>query len=238
MDPEAAAIRYALDLGQNHIDTAEDYADGGAERVVGTAIEGLHRANLFVASKLWKQHVASGTVRGAVEAMLRRLQTDYLDLLYIHHPWHAPPWQEAIPQIDDLIDEGVVRYLGVSNFDADRLREASALSRHAVMADQVLYNCRHRRDVTDALRRLCAENGTTIVAYRPLAQGELVGSGAIVAIARRSDATPAQVALAWLLARGALPIPKALGRDHIEQNAAVIDLRLSADDVALIDRSF
>lgn len=235
---EVAAIRHAVRLGQNHIDTAEDYADGGAEKVVGQAIEGLRREDLFIASKLWRDHVARNTVRPTVEVMLQRLGTDYLDLLYIHHPWRHAPWQEALPQIDELIDAGLVRHLGVSNFDAGQVREASVLARHPIGAIQIRYSCSHREAATDELLRLCRANDMVVVAYRPLEQGNLVRSGTIVEIARRHEATPSQVALAWLLSKQALPIPKALRRDHVEQNAAAVDLRLSSDDVALIDRSF
>lgn len=238
VEAEIAAIRYALRLGQNHIDTAEDYAHGGAEQVVGQAIQGLRREDLFVASKLWRDHVAKDTVRPAVEAMLQRLGTDYLDLLYIHYPWRHAPWREALPQIDELIDEGMICHLGVSNFDADQLQEAARLTKHWIAADQIPYSCSHRQAASAELVHVCQTSRTAVVAYRPLEQGDLVGNAVIVEIGRHHGATPAQVALAWLLAKDALPIPKALRRDHVEQNAAASGLRLLADDVALIDRSF
>ncbi len=237
-DAEVAALRYAIRLGQNHIDTAESYAKGGAERVVGRAIADVPRDDLFVASKLWKDHVAESTVRAAVAAMLERLGTDYLDLLYIHHPWPNSPWREALPQIDDLIDEGVVRHLGVSNFDADQMREASMLARHPIAANQIEFSCSCRQEASDELAAFCRAHGTMIVAYRPLDQGKLIDHPMMVDLAKRHDATPAQIALAWVLAKDALPIPKALRTEHVAQNAAAIDVRLSADDIAILDRAF
>lgn len=235
---EADAIRQAIALGQNHIDTAEDYADGGAEEVVGQAIAGLRREDLFIASKLWKNHVAVGTVGPAVEAMLRRLRTDYLDLLYIHHPWPKAPWRDALPQIDRLIDEGIVRHLGVSNFNVEQLREAAARSRHPIAANQVRYSCDWQLAASTALVNWCRAHDVAIVAYRPLNDARLIDNPVLAAIGSRQHATPAQVALAWLVTKRALPIPKALAADHVRQNAAAARVRLSMGDIALIERSF
>lgn len=231
---EVAAIQYGIGLGQNHIDTAEMYASGGAEQVVGRAIESLPRDDLFIASKLWKSHVAKGAVRPAVEAMLRRLGTDYVDLLYIHAPWFDAPWQEAVPQICELIDEGMVRYFGVSNFNAAHLREVLALTTQPIAANQMHYNCDHQSEVTPELELLCHENNIQIVAYSPLAQNGDVQNQAVLDLARAYGVSPSQVALAWLVARGTLPIPKALQKQHIADNVAAADLRLTPDDVARI----
>jgi diketogulonate reductase-like aldo/keto reductase len=232
---EISALEYAFSLGQNHIDAAEMYANGGAERVIGRAIERTDRAKLFVTSKLWKDHVADGSVRPAVEAMLSRLRTDYLDMLYIHAPWFDAPWQEAIPQIEVLIDEGVVRHFGVSNFNADRLKEALAVARHPIVANQMHYSPVHQQEVTPELQELCAANGITIVAYMPLEQGAVFNDPLIQRLAQKYDATPAQIALAWLHAQQALPIPKALRKAHINQNVAAKDINLSPEDVLAAD---
>ncbi len=237
-DREADAIRQAIVLGQNHIDTAEDYADGGAEQVVGRAIAGSRREDLFIASKLWKHHVAADTVRPAVEAMLRRLGTDYLDLLYIHHPWPEAPWRDAIPQIDRLIDEGTVCHFGVSNFNAEQLRDAAARSRHPIAANQIRYSCDWRLAASTAVVNWCRAHDVAIVAYRPLNEARLIGNPVLAAIGSRHHATPAQVALAWLVLKRAMPIPRALAADHVRENAAAAGVRLSPGDVAFIDRSF
>lgn len=233
-EAEEAAIRYAISLGQNHIDTAEMYAGGGAEQIIGRAIAQADREELFIASKLWKNHVANGMVRPAVEAILGRLGTDYLDLLYIHAPWFDAPWQEAIPQIDALIDEGLVRHFGVSNFDADHLRQALDMARHPIAVNQMHYSWAHQQEVTPELCELCNATGVTIVAYMPLEKGEVVNDALLRQLAQKYDAAPAQIALAWLLAQHALPIPKALQKAHIRQNAAATEVSLASEDVLRI----
>ncbi len=225
-DAEVKAIEYALSLGQNHIDTAEMYGNTGAEQVVGRAIANVSREDIFVATKLWKTHVLRGTVRPTVEAMLKRLGTDYIDLLYIHAPWHDVPWQQSVPEICQLVDEGVVRHFGVSNFNVERMNEVLSLSTQPIAANQMHYSFGHRTEVTPELKALCEASGTTIVAYRPLERGELFENAELNDLAKQSDATPAQAALAWLIAQGALPIPKARSRAHIDENFAAAGLRL------------
>jgi diketogulonate reductase-like aldo/keto reductase len=234
-EAEVAAIQQALELGQNHIDIAEMYAGGGAELIVGQAIKVVSREDIFVASKLWKNHVAKGLVRPAVEAILKRLDMSYLDMLYIHAPWFDAPWQDAIPQIDELIDLGIVRHFGVSNFNADRLREALDLSRHPVAANQMHCSCIHRHEVSTELQELCQTNDITIVAYMPLEKGEVLNNPLVGQVAQKYNATPAQTALAYLLSKKMQPIPKALRRAHIEQNIAAQNLELSEEDIRLIE---
>lgn len=233
-ETEVSAIRYALSFGQNHIDTAEMYANGGAERIVGRAIESANREDIFVASKLWKNHVTNGTVRPAVEAILNRLGTDYLDILYIHAPWFDAPWQEAIPQINQLIDEGVVRYFGVSNFNTERLQEALRLTKYPIAANQLHYSFMRQQEASPELRKLCEEKGITVVAYMPLEKGDALKHASVKKIARRYEATTAQIALAWLVNQGALPIPKSLQKTHISDNSMVQNINLSEEDVTRI----
>ena len=224
-ESEVSAIKYAISLGQNHIDTAEMYARGGSEAVVGQAIKSTHREDVFIASKLWKDHVARATVRPAVEAMLKRLGTDYIDMLYIHAPWFDAPWQEAIPQICELIDEGMVRYLGVSNFNAERLQEALRITRHPIAANQMHFSFLHQQEVTPELRQLCAKNGILIIAYMPLEKGEIFKSTLVASMVERHGGTAARFALTWALEQQTVPIAKALRKEHIEQNAAVAYLK-------------
>lgn len=232
---EISAIRHAVSLGQNHIDTAEMYENGGAEQLVGQAIASLGREELFIASKLWKNHVAKSTVRPAVKAMLRRLNTDYLDMLYIHAPWFDAPWQEAIPQIDELIDEGLVRHFGVSNFNTARLQEALDRTSHTITANQMHFSCIHQQEVTPELRQLCETNGVTIVSYMPLEKGDALNNSAVTKLALQKRVSTAQVALAWVLANQALPIPKASNVRHIEQNAKAHQIQLLPEEISYLN---
>jgi diketogulonate reductase-like aldo/keto reductase len=230
---EAEAIRYAIEHGQNHIDNAELYGVGHTEEVVGEAIKGLPREDLFLASKLWHTHVAPGTVRPAVEAMLQRLGTNYLDLLYIHSSWEG--WQDAVPQIDELINEGVVRHFGVSNFTLELMEEAAGLTMHRLAANQMNYNVLYKAEVDDAFLAYCREQDVQIVAYQPIKRTEVLASPAVQRIAEAHAATPAQVALAWLLRQGALPIPKSVSKKHIDENRKAADLHLSDADMETLN---
>src|SRR5690606_24592231 len=148
---EVEAIRYSIFKGQNHIDCAELYGAFHTDEVVGKAIKGLKRTDLYIADKLWKTSLGKGLVRPTVEKMLEKLGTDYLDMLYIHAPFHVN-WQEAIPQIDALIDEGVVRDFGVSNFTVTDMQEAQKLAKHPIVANQMNYNVLYKDEVDEAFQ--------------------------------------------------------------------------------------
>lgn len=231
-------ICYSIERGQDHLDCAELYGAFFTDEVVGQAIaaSGKDRADLFIADKLWKHSTAPGAVRPTVEQMLAKLRTDYLDLLYIHAPWPEVDWLAAVPQIDRLIEEGVVRGLAVSNFDVAQMQETLAVAEHPIAANQVHYNCLHRDEADEAFRAFCEEHDIAVVAYQPVERGEAVRHPVVREVAAHHRATPAQVAIAWLLQRGALPIPKALDPGHIDENLGALDVTLSTDDIARIDR--
>lgn len=231
---EVEAIRYSIYKGQNHIDCAELYGAFHTDEVVGKAIAGLQRENLYIADKLWKTSVGKGLVRATVDRMLKKLGTDYLDMLYIHAPWDGINWQEAIPQIDELIDEGIVREFGVSNFTIADMDQARKISKHPIAANQMNYNVLYKDEVSEEFRDYCRGNNIQIVAYQPIKRQEVLDNEAIQNIAKNHSATPAQIALAWLLAQGALPIPKAVNKQHIDENFVATDIKLSAQDLELL----
>lgn len=228
---EVEAIRYAIAKGQNHIDCAELYGAFHTDEVVGKAIAGLNREDLYVADKLWKTSVANSLVRPTVQKMLEKLGTDYIDLLYIHAPWPEVNWQEAIPQIDALIDEGIVREFGVSNFTIADMEKTRAIAKHPIAANQMNYNVLYKDEVTDEFKKYCSENNIQIVAYQPVKRREVLGNETIQRIAKSHAASPAQVALAWLIAQQALPIPKAVQKQHIDENVSAVAISLSEQDV-------
>jgi diketogulonate reductase-like aldo/keto reductase len=225
------AIRYSISKGQNHLDCAQLYGGFYTDEVVGQALVGLPREDLFVADKLWKISVAKGKTRPTVEKMLEKLGTDYIDLLYIHSPFTDAPWQEAIPQIDELIDAGIVRQFGVSNFTLDDMKQAQALARHPIAANQMNYNLLHREEVSEAFRDFCAEHTIQIVAYQPIKRQEVLNNKTVQEIAKAHKATPSQVALAWLIKMDTLPIPKALQKSHIDENLGALQLELTPEDM-------
>jgi diketogulonate reductase-like aldo/keto reductase len=234
-ETEIDALRYSLSKGQNHIDCAELYGAFYTDEVVGRAIAGFPREHLFIADKLWKTSVGKGQVRSTVDQMLKKLGTDYIDLLYIHAPWEGIAWQEAIPQIDELIDQGIVRYFGVSNFTIENMQEAQSLAKHPLVASQMNFNVLYKDEVSPAFRDYCKQYDIQIVAYQPIKRQEVLESEAVKAIAAAHNATPAQVALAWLLQVGALPIPKAIARAHIDENLKAVDLKLTDEEMARLE---
>lgn len=238
-DNEAAeieAISYSISKGQNHIDCAELYGAFHTDEVVGKAIAGVNREDLYIADKLWKTSVGNGLVRGTVEQMLQKLGTDYLDLLYIHAPWEGVNWQEAIPQIDELIDAGIVQGFGVSNFTVAHMKQAQEIARHPIVANQMNYNVLYKDEVDEEFQDYCRENNIQIVAYQPIKRQEVLDDKDIQEIARAHAATPAQIALAWLIAQSALPIPKAINKSHIDENVGAVSITLSAQELALLSK--
>lgn len=235
-EAEIEAIRYSISKGQNHIDCAELYGAFHTDEVVGKAIAGLKREDLYIADKLWRTSVGKGLVRATVQEMLRKLGTSYLDMLYIHAPWDDVTWQEAIPQIDELIDEGIVRDFGVSNFTVTNMKQALQIAKHPIVANQMNYNVLYKDEVSKEFQDYCRENNIQIIAYQPVKRQEVLGDKNIQEIAKAHNATPAQVAIAWLLAQGALPIPKAINKAHIDENVEAISVKLSEEELELLSK--
>lgn len=235
-EKEIEALQYSMKLGQNHIDTAEMYGSGYTDEIVGQAIKPFNRGDLFIADKIWKTSVAKGKVRPAVERMLKSLQTDYIDLLYIHNSWEDVPWLESIAQIDELIDEGIVLNFGVSNFKISDMKRAMKIAKHPIVANQLYYNVMYRQDATKTVREFCEQNTIKIVAYRPVERKEVENNKKVIKIAKKHNATPYQVALAWLLKMNTLPIPKTTNKAHIDENLKSIDLSLDSNDMVKLDK--
>lgn len=228
---EIEGIRYSLSKGQNHIDTAELYGWGYTDVVVGQAISNQKREDIFIANKLWKTNVAKGKVRPTVEKMLQSLQTDYLDMLYIHAPWEDVPWIEAIPQIDELISEGLVLNFAVSNFKISDMKKAMETAKNPIVANQLHYNILHKQDATKTVRKFCKENDIPIIAYRPIARKEVFEDKDVVELAEKYNVNPAQISLAWLLKQDVLPIPKAITKSHIDENLESLNISLSEEEI-------
>jgi len=237
---EAEAIRYAVSLGQNHIDTAQLYGAGHTEEIVGAAIKGLNRGAIYIATKVWKSHAASRlAVCRAVEESLRKLGTGYVDLIYTHAPFDGVSTETTIMGLNDAVDAGLARSIGVSNYDLDQLKEAVEISPKPIVANQLLYNILHRGLVTPEMLAFCRERDITIVAYRPVERRLLADKSAnqtVNEIAARYKRPVAQIAINWLIGQpGVVTIPKAVARAHIEENLNSVEFSLSDEDRALLD---
>lgn len=234
---EIAAFRLGLDLGMTLIDTAEMYADGAAEELVGEAIAG-RRDQVFLVSKVLPHNATrSGTI-AACERSLRRLRTDRIDLYLLH--WRGErPLAGTLAAFAELLRAGKIRHWGVSNFGVSDMEELVGLAGGAGTAtDQVLYNLA-RRGIEYDLLPWCRKRGLPVMAYSPIDQGRLLDRPALERVATRHGATPAQVALAWVLRRdGVIAIPRTATPAHVRDNRAALDLHLGERDLAELDRAF
>ncbi|MFK3770145.1 aldo/keto reductase [Pseudomonas putida] len=231
---EVAALQQGIDLGMNLIDTAEMYAEGGAEEVVGQAIAG-RRDQVFLVSKVYPHNASRRGVPAACDRSLTRLGTDVIDLYLLH--WRGQyPLEETVEAFERLREQGKIRHWGVSNFDVDDLRE---LDNPDCATNQVLYNPVQRGIEFDLLP-WSRQRGLPTMAYCPLAQaGQLLQHPLLHEIAERHGATPAQVCLAWVTREdGVIAIPKAVSPEHVRLNAAAAGLTLTSEDLRAIDRAF
>ncbi|RWA93061.1 MULTISPECIES: aldo/keto reductase [unclassified Mesorhizobium] len=234
---EVTALKLGLDLGIPLIDTAEMYASGGAEEVVAEAIAG-RRDETFLVSKVLPTNASRAGVKRACENSLKRLSTDRIDLYLLHWPGSVP-LSETVEAFETLKREGKIRHWGVSNFDTEEMEDLVGLpSGGNVQTNQVLYNLSRRGPEFD-LAPWCAERGIPLMAYSPVEQGALARNARLEAVASRHNATAAQIALAWVMARpGVIAIPKAGRQEHVRQNAAALDIKLTPKDFAELDRAF
>jgi len=234
---EVAALRLGFDLGMTLVDTAQMYADGGAEALVGEAIAG-RRDELFLVSKVLPENATRAGTFAACEQSLRRLRTDRLDLYLLH--WRGNvPLEETLEAFAALIDAGKIRYWGVSNFDVVDMIELWKLDGGAnVATDQVLYNLT-RRGIEYDLMPWCRNRNIPIMAYSPIEQGRLLDDRELRHVAARHNATPAQVALAWVLRQdGVVAIPKAANIAHVREDYAALELHLTGEYLTALDRAF
>ncbi|CAN5179453.1 aldo/keto reductase [soil metagenome] len=233
---ELDALRAGIDLGLSLIDTAEMYGDGASERLVAEAITG-RRAEVFIVSKAYPQNASRKRLPLACEQSLKRLGTDRIDLYLLH--WRGSvPLGETVEAMQALQAAGKIRHWGVSNLDRDDMDELFAAGGAACSTDQILYNL-SRRGCEFALMPSLEARRIPVMAYSPVEQGRLLDHAALIEVAQRHAASPAQIALAWTLRRAdVISIPKAGRREHVEQNAAARDIVLTKADLDRLDAAF
>jgi diketogulonate reductase-like aldo/keto reductase len=237
-----AAIRRALDLGANHIDTAEMYGQGEVERLVGEAIAG-RRSEAFLVSKVLPSNASRRGTLSACERSLKRLGTEYLDCYLLHWPGNHP-LEETFQAFSELEQAGKIRSYGVSNFDESELRRAVRLAgKGRIAQNQVLYHVGERR-IEHEVIPYCEEEGIAVVAYSPFGSGDFpssrtAGGRTLGAVAEAHGATPFQVALAFLTRQAhVFAIPKASRVEHVEENVKAAEVTLSAAEMASIEEAF
>lgn len=234
---EVEALRHGIDLGLTLVDTAEMYGEGGAEEIVGRAIDG-RRDDVFLVSKVYPWNASREGTIAACERSLRRMKADRIDLYLLH--WRGEqPLAETVEAFEHLRSQGKIGAWGVSNFDLGDMEELLALpDGRNCAANQVLYNLSRRGAEYDLLP-WCQERGIAVMAYSPIEQGSLVRHEALIRIAKAYQATPAQVALAFLLERdGVIAIPKSSHAERVAENRGAASIDLTDDDVEALDAAF
>ncbi len=235
---EVAALRLGIDLGMTLIDTAEMYGDGGAEKVVADAIDG-QRDRVFVVTKVYPHNASRTKLPKACERSLKRLRIEIIDLYLLH--WRSNmPLAETVETFERLRSAGKIKRWGVSNFDVEDMKELFAIENGtACAANQVLYNLEHR-EIESGLLPWSLKNKIPIMAYSPVGHSRgLLNNATLKKIAKRHDSTPAQIALAWVLRQpGVIVIPKAGNQTHVRDNAQSVEIQLTDEDSADIDRGF
>ena len=234
---EVRVIRAAIDMGITLIDTAEMYGEGGAEEVIGKAIQG-NREKLFLVSKFYPHNAAYDDVIRACERSLRRMNCDYLDMYLYHWPGNEP-LSNTFAALHSLRDSGKIRGFGVSNFDLDDLQKIPVSDQKQLGCNQIFYNLKHR-EVEWSVAAWCQQKSVPLMAYSPLDQGSsLLQSAALAEIALKHEASSAQIALAWLLHQpNTVVIPKSANEGRVRENLGATTIRLSQQDLTVLDNAF
>lgn len=236
------SLKFGLELGYRLIDTAELYGRGLAEEIVGQAIKGFKRGEIFIISKVWQDNLAYQAVLNSAKNSLARLGTDYIDLYLIH--WSKEnlikknvPLEETVRAMEYLADQKLIKYVGVSNADVKTLEQVQKVLKHTgLAANQIEYNL-YDKSANQNIIPYCRQHGIKLIAYRPLAKGNLgwAKDQVIRGLSKKYNKTPVQIVLNWLICLDLSPIPKAGSEDHLSENYGALGWKLEANDVELIN---
>ena len=228
------ALRSALQLGYTHFDTAEVYTGGQSEEVLGRAIreEGIPRERLFITSKVSPDHLRYDEARSACLGSLRRLGMDYLDLYLIHWPKVGMKLEETFRALNELVRDGLVRHLGVSNFHLKQLQQSAALCETPLLTNQVSYSIPDRTYEKNGVLAYCQQNDILLTAYTPIKRRNIKSNPVLKAIAQARGLTPPQVALAWVVTQPrVITIPQSTNPQHQADNLRAADIMLTPDEM-------
>lgn len=238
---DVRAIKNAVDNGITHVDTAENYAEGHAEKLVGKAIKGYDRSKLFLVSKVSRENLGYDDVLTHARASLERLETDYLDLYLIHAPNPDIPIQETMRAMDKLKTDGLIRNIGVSNFNIKRIQEAQSCTKNRIVANQLHLNLIFREPERKGLLDYCKENDVMFIAWRPIQKGVLAKKGVKVVdeMCQRYSKTPAQIAINWLISQpNVVTLSKMSDPRHLEENLGALGWQMKREDVEELRKVF
>ena len=226
------ALRWALEMGYTHIDTAEMYASGHTEELVGQVLKEFDRSKIFVTTKVMPPNLSYDSVLHSLDGSLKRLGVESVDLYLIHWPSSSIPLSETFRALNKAVRDGKVRYLGVSNFSLEDLKRSQELSETPIVTNQVPYSLVTRRYIHNGVIAYCQQNQITITAYSPVEEGRLRTSSQIEKIAATHNASSYQIALAWLVQQpGIITIPMSQDQNHLRHNLEAADIQLSESDI-------
>lgn len=230
------AIKKAVILGYSHIDTAEMYGGGHTEELVGKAIKGF-RKRLFITSKVSPEHLGYEQLLESARNSLSKLRTSYVNLYLIHVPNPDIPLKETIEAMDYLVDKGLVRNIGVSNFNIQEIKQAQKFARHDIVANEVKYNLFNPIDIETI--QYCQRNDIVVIAHKPLGRGKITSENiaTLSDMAAKHGKTEAQAVLSWLMSKkNVVTIVKALHSQHLRENFGALDFTLTKEEIKKLDR--
>jgi diketogulonate reductase-like aldo/keto reductase len=233
------ALRTALEVGYTHFDTAEMYAGGHSEELIGEAVRGSgkKREEVFITSKVTPSHLKYDDVLTACDASLRRLKMDYIDLYLIHWPQVGAKYEETFRALNKLVRDDKVKHLGVSNFNLKLLKQAQSLSETPIITNQVPFSVSDRSYVNNGVLEYCQQNDILLTAYSPVDEGNLRSNKTLEAIAKAHNATIYQIVLAWVISHPrVITIPMSFNSQHIKENFESANIELTKEEIDLLTR--
>lgn len=239
------AIKEAINMGYSHIDTAEVYGAGHTEELVGEAIKSFDRSKLIITDKVFKINLRYNDLIKSCKNSLKRLQTNYIDIYLIHAPNPEIPLNETMKAMDYLVEQGLARHIGVSNFSVEQMMEAQKYSKNKIVANQIPYNLLSRNkshtgnwvNMEAEIIPYCQENNIIIMAYRPLERGFLLNPHPVLdELSKKYERTKAQIAINWLISKeNVITIPKSTNIEHLKENSDAVGWSMSGEDIRSLD---
>lgn len=238
---DVQAIKQAIEAGITHIDTAEKYAQGHAEELVGKAIKGYDRKKLFLVTKIGEDHLHYHDVFTSLNNSLERLQTDYVDIYMIHGPSLTIPIEETVQALDELVAKGLVKNIAVSNFTVERFQKAQQVSKNKIVAGQYHLNLKYREAERRGILDYCQTNDVMFIAWRPIQKGVLVAehSELMEKLCKKYEKTSSQIAINWLISqKNIVTLSKMSSQQHLEENLGAVGWTIDEEDIVRLDKEF
>jgi diketogulonate reductase-like aldo/keto reductase len=240
-EAEMSIISSAVNHGMTHIDTAELYGNGYVEEMIATSLSGLDRSSYLLTSKVKGQNASKKAMRRSLENSLKRLKTDYLDLYLIHWRTEGIDLQESIEALNEMVNLGLAKNIGVSNFHPDTLAKAQSFSKHPLVANQVQYNMKHREAEDNKLLDYCQENDTVLIAWGPMhpLNAEITSLPLMTELCQKYNKSPGQIAINYLTSqKNVCTLAKTTSEKHLIENIEAVNFSLEKEDWERIKNEF